>query len=415
MIELTIDRLGGRGDGIAESPDGLVYVPYAVPGDRLRVSLRGRRGQGRLAQIEAVLRPGPDRVSPPCPHFADCGGCVVQHLADAAYRRWKVGLLREALLRRGLADAPIADLLVMPPAGRRRARFAARRTNGGQQLGFNAGGSRRIVDLRACLILRPAIVEVLAPLRELLSAIVAGRQVIDVQVTETDSGLDLWLLADLSHGPRIDAALAEFAEARDLARLSVGLRPETLATRRDPRVVFAGVSVRPPADAFLQASRAGEAALTRLVEASVGEAASAADLYAGLGTFSFALGRRMAVRAVEGAAAQAEAVVAARNGATGLRPIEVEVRDLARRPLAAAELAEFDAVVFDPPRAGAARQAAELAASPVPRVVAVSCNPATFARDARTLVDGGYRLRRITPLDQFPWSRHLELVGDFAR
>jgi 23S rRNA (uracil1939-C5)-methyltransferase len=235
-----------------------------------------------------------------------------------------------------------------------------------------------------------------------------------VQVTETKTGLDLWLVLDLRHDARTDMRLADFAQAADLARLSTGARPEVVMVRRAPRVSFSGVPATPPPDGFLQASLAGEQALVQLVRQGVGDAASVADLFAGVGTFSFALAKGTRVMAVEGAGDQADALISARNAARR-GGIEVEVRDLERHALSVDELSAFDAVIFDPPRAGAARQVEALAASAVPRVVAVSCNPATFARDAASLADGGYRLLSVTPVDQFPWSRHLELVAAFQR
>lgn len=414
LVELRIESLGARGDGIAHDGAGLLYVPYTVPGDQVKATIAGRRGDGRLARLDRVLHPGPDRAAPPCPHFGACGGCALQHLEDGAYRRWKLDVLRQAMTRRNLDDGTIQDLIAVPPASRRRARFAALRARDGVHLGFNAPGSHMIVDLNACHILRPAIVDLLEDLRALLFDLLDVGRRADVQVTETETGLDLWLVADLLHQAQVDMRLAEFAQKADLARLSIGARPETALQRRAPRVTLTGVAVTPPADGFLQASLAGEQALVQLVRQGAGRAAKVADLFAGIGTFGFALAGGAEVLAVEGAADQARALIAARNAARR-GGIEVQVRDLERRPLAVEELAPFGAVIFDPPRAGANRQAAALAASEVPTIVAVSCNPATFARDALTLVQGGYRLLSVTPVDQFPWSRHLELVASFQR
>ncbi len=414
LVELRIESLGARGDGIAHDDDGVLYIPYGVPGDQVEATITGRRGDARLARLDRVLRPGPDRAAPPCPHFGTCGGCAVQHLNTGAYRRWKLDILHQAMKRRSLDDGTIQDLITVPPASRRRARFAARRTRNGVQLGFNIPGSHTIVNLTACHVLRPAIVNLLDDLRALLFDLLEVGRRADVQVTETETGLDLWLVADIPHRSHIDMRLAEFSQAADLARLSTGARPEVALQRRVPRVTLTGVAVTPPPDGFLQASLAGEQALVRLVCEGVGQAAKVADLFAGVGTFSFALGGGAEVLAVEGAADQIQALIAARNAARRSR-IEAQERDLERRPMSVDELAPFGAVIFDPPRAGANHQAAALAGSVVPRVVAVSCNPATFTRDALTLVQGGYRLLSVTPVDQFPWSRHLELVACFQR
>lgn len=418
-LQLKIEGLGSRGDGIAHDDDGTIYVPYGAPGDRVRATVTGHRGAARVARLDDVLQPGPGRVVPPCPHFGACGGCAVQHLDDGTYRRWKLDSLHQALARKGLLredsdGGVVQDLFAVPPASRRRARFAARRRSKDVLLGFNAPGSHDIVNLTGCHILRPAIVGLLAELRPLLFDLLSAGQRADVQVTETETGLDLWLVADLPHRAQVDMRLAEFVQGTDLARLSTGRRPEVALQQRAPRITLSGVAVTPPPDGFLQASQAGEEALVRLVRQGVDRAAKVADLFAGVGTFTFALAGAAEVLAVEGAADQAQALTAARNAARR-GGIAVEVRDLERRPLAVAELAPFDAVVFDPPRAGAARQAEALAASGVATIVAVSCNPATFARDAATLVNGGYRLLSIAPVDQFPWSRHLELVASFRR
>ncbi|MBT3532398.1 MAG: class I SAM-dependent RNA methyltransferase [Rhodospirillaceae bacterium] len=414
MTELTIDTLGGRGDGVAHDDAGPIYVPLTVPADRVEATITGRRGDARVARLDKVLRPGPARVEPPCPHFGQCGGCAMQHLATETYGEWKLDILRQALARRGLDNVPIRDMIAVPPASRRRARFSARHTRHGLHLGFNAPGSHDIVNLQTCHILVPAIVAVLDDVRALLSELLPGGGKADVQITETETGLDLWLVVNLRRNAQTDMRLAEFAQSLDLARLSMGLRPDVVMVRRAPRVTFNGVAVTPPPDGFLQASLAGERALVDLVRQGVGGAAKVADLFAGVGTFSFALDADVEVLAVEGAEDQAQALTEGRNGARRTR-IEVQVRDLERRHLSVDELRSFEAVVFDPPRIGARNQTPVLAASGVAKVVAVSCNPSTFARDARALVDGGYHLTAVTPVDQFPWSRHLELVAHFQR
>lgn len=422
-LELTVTALGGRGDGIAEHRGTAVFLPLTVPGDRVRVALGERRGEGIAGEALELLASGPDRAEPPCPHFGACGGCQVQHLRPEAYAAWKADLAAQALARRGLDTAVLTPLAALPPAGRRRAVFAARRGRSAVFLGFNERLSHRIVDLETCLVVRPEIAALLPRLRPVLAEVMAESEAMDVAVTLLEDGLDLVLAAAREPDLAARERLAAFAEAEDLARLSwrrgADGPAEPVAHRRPGIVRFGGVPVVVPPGGFLQASAEGEAVLVRLVTAAVGEAARVADLFAGCGTFTFPLAtsgtaaRR--VRAVDGdLAAFAALNRAARQAGLGER-VTASARDLAHDPLTPAELAEYDAVVFDPPRAGAREQAAALAASAVPVVVGISCNPASFARDARMLVDGGYRLERVTPVDQFLWSPHLELVGVFRR
>ncbi len=417
-IEGRIERLGAQGDGIMESPAGRCYVPYTVPGDRVMVRLGRPKGDGIAAQLREVLEPGPDRVEPPCPHFHACGGCALQHLADPAYAAWKRDLVVRALARHGLGEVEVAPLVRTAPGSRRRADFVARRVGAAVLLGFHEAESRRIVDLQTCLVLAPELVALMAPLRAALAPLLRPGQSLDARATLTESGIDLALVSELPADAATRAGLADFAAAADLARLAL-LRPdgegEDVVVRRTPLLRFGDVPVTPPAGGFVQASAAAEAALVAEVLAGVGEARRVADLYAGCGTFSFPLAARAKVHAVEGDRAALAALQAAAIAAGLAGRVNAERRDLARSPLAAAELDRFDAVVFDPPRAGAREQAAELARSKVPAVVGVSCSPASFARDAALLAAGGYRLMRLAPVDQFLWTPHVELVGTFRR
>ena len=418
---LVIDSVGARGDGIAQHNGRPVYLPFTAPGDRVRARLGTPRGEGQTAELVELLAEG-ERAPPACPHFGSCGGCALQHLAPDAYARTKEQQVAAALRQHGLDAVVMAPLRRIPPGTRRRARFAVERPRSAKSaplIGFNARASHRVVDMHVCAVLHPALVALVPRLRAATPLLWPPGASGAATATLSDAGLDI--LLDLAAAPDLATleALADFAAAADVARLAWGAAGDAAATpaavRRPPRVVLSGVPVDLPFEAFLQASVEAEAALTADVLAGVGDAARVADLHAGLGTFTFALAERAAVHAVEGARPAAAALTAAATRAGLGGRVTSERRDLDARPLTAAELAPFDAVVLDPPRAGAKAQSAALAAARVPRVVAVSCNPASFARDARLLVDGGYRLTRVQPIDQFVWSPHVELVAWFER
>jgi len=416
---LVVESVGARGDGIAIHEGRPVYLPLTAPGDRLRARLLAPRGEGWAGEVVELLAPG-ERMAPVCPHFGRCGGCALQHLAADAYARTKEQQVAAALRQHRVAAAELAPLRRLAPGTRRRARFAIERPRAGAPLlGFHGRASDRVVDMSVCAVLHPAVFAIVAPLRVLAGALWRKGSSGAATATLSDGGLDL--LLDLEAPPDLPALerLAGFAEAQDLARLAwrAGDAAEAtpVAMRRPPRVVFSGIAVDLPIDAFLQASVEADAVLAEEVLAGLGSAARVADLYAGLGTLTFALARRAAVHAVDASrpAMAALAAAAARAGLEGR--VTSERRDLEARPLLGDELQRFDAVVFDPPRAGARAQSAALAQSAAPRIVAVSCNPASFARDARLLVDGGYRLTRVQPIDQFIWSPHVELVAWFER
>lgn len=418
-VLLTVTRVGVRGDGIADHRGMPVYIPFTAPGDRVRARLGKARDEGRQASVVELVEAGA-RQAPPCPHFMTCGGCALQHLADEAYRQTKETQVRSALAHRGLDAAVVEPLFRLPPGTRRRARLALLRPRNGRVLaGFHGRESNAIVDMRVCPVLHVGLVALVAPLRDLAARLLRPSESGFATMTVLESGVDL--LLDLPGIPDMAGleALAEFADVRDLARLAWRGNPKEATTpaaeRRPARVVFAGVAVDVPSDSFLQASAEADRVLTELVLGGVAAATEIADLYAGLGTFTFALAARATVHAVDGARPAVMALTAAAARARLGARVSAEARDLEMRPLMADELRRFDAVVFDPPRAGAKAQSEALAASTVQRVVAVSCNPATFARDARALVDGGYRLTRVVPVDQFIWSPHVELVAWFER
>jgi 23S rRNA (uracil1939-C5)-methyltransferase len=392
----SIVRLAARGDGVTESGR---YVPLTAPGDRVAP--------------DGAVTPGPHHQVPPCRHFPECGGCQLQQVDDAAYAGYLAERIASALAAQGLAAAEIRPAHISPPNSRRRASLKAERRGKAVLLGFHAEASHRIVDMRECHILRPELFALVAPLRALLGALLGPRAAGGVAMTLADQGVDLLLDRIDADGLAASEALAAFAREHRLARLGLddGYGPQTRWEPEPVTVTLGGVAVPLPPGAFLQATREGEAALVAAVGEAVGEARTVADLFAGLGTLALSLDGR--ILAAEGARDAALALKAAANA--GQRPLFVDHRDLFRRPYTRAELGRFDAVVLDPPRAGAREQAAALAASSVPRIAYVSCNPATFARDARTLADGGYRLDWVQAVGQFRWSTHVELVGAFSR
>jgi 23S rRNA (uracil1939-C5)-methyltransferase len=414
---MTIDRLGGQGDGIGMVEGQTVYVPYGVPGDRLRVRLGQRRGQGVKAEIVAVEQPGPARRDPPCVHFGRCGGCALQHVANDVYAEWKRSRVVEALRQQGLGDAPVAPLIRTAAGSRRRITLAARARKGGVLLGFHAAESHDIVDLRECHVMQPALAALIAPLRDLLSNELRAGVEAENTATATAAGIDLLIRTEALPDRDKRVALAAFAQSQKLARLSWQAgrgEPEPIAQYRAPQVMFGGVAVDLPPGAFLQASAEAEQAMTALVVAAAANAKRLADLYAGCGTFTFPLAKTARVHAVEGDKDSLAALTAAARRSSVGR-ITAERRDLARNPLQPDELKPYDCAVFDPPRAGAKAQCEMLAKSRVPVAIAVSCDPGSFARDARILADGGYRLQAVTPIDQFVWSPHVEIVAVFRR
>ena len=408
MVErLVIDRLGARGEGIADTPDGPRYVPYTLPGETVEVEpWAGHPDRGRLSKVEVASG---ERIAPICPHFTVCGGCAVQQLAAAPYRAWKRALVVEALAQAKLA-ASVDALVDAHGDGRRRAVFHARRgTHDVLEVGFAALKAHQLVAIDRCPILAPGLDGAIEAAWAIAEALGRMRKPLDIQVTATDNGLDVDVRGS---GPLSAAAtgeLAHVAERRRLARLT--RHGEIVAQRTVPTMRIGRARVALPPSAFLQATAAGEAALAMLAETHCESAKSVADLFCGVGPFALRLAERARVSAADNDAAAIAALAAAARATQGLKPIDAQTRDLFRRPLVPAELKSFDVVVFDPPRQGAEAQARMLAESKVPRIVAVSCNPATFARDARILLGGGYRLQRVTPIDQFLYSPHVELVA----
>jgi 23S rRNA (uracil1939-C5)-methyltransferase len=417
IIDAQIVRLGAQGDGVAEHEGERLFVPYTTVGDRVRVRRIGADG----AEPLEFLTLSPKRAAPPCPHFGPsrCGGCLLQHLPDDVYAGWKIEMLRETLARSGLSGFTMQPLARTPPRARRRAEFAATVGRGEVRLGFHALASHEIIAIGPCPVLLPELEALLAPLRSFLLAAFRPPVTLDILATHIDGATELVFTG--SHPDSyLRERLAAFAEAQQLARIAwrkdKRRSPEVIAQRTPLQARFGSVTVDLPPAAFLQASAEGEQAIIAAVTRAVGNARHVADLYAGCGAIALALagGKRQVVAVEREGEMIAALETAARRAVLGGQ-IRTETRDLVRRPLIGDELRDLDAVIFDPPREGAAAQAQALAQSKVKLVVAVSCNPATFGRDARTLVDGGYRLTEVTPIDQFLWSPHLEVVGGFRR
>lgn len=391
-------RIAARGDGV--TADGR-YFALTAPGDRVAA--------------DGAIIPGPHHAPPACPHFPECGGCQLQQLDEASFAQFVTERVTNALSGQQLALPEVMPAHISPSNSRRRASLRAERRGRKVLIGFNAGKSHRIVDMTECAILHPALFALIAPLRALLGPMLREKRAAGVRMTLTDQGVDLLLDGIEAAGLAAAEGLSRFAEDNALARLSLddGLGPQTRWEPEPVTVTLGGVAVGVPHDAFLQATQDGEAALIAAVRDAIGDAPTAADLFSGLGTFALSVVEGRKVYAAEAARDSAFAL----KGAAGRvqAPVFVEHRDLYRRPLTTAELDRFGAVILDPPRAGAEEQIRALASSKTPRIAYVSCNPATFARDAKTLIEGGYRMDWVKPVGQFRWSTHVELAAAFAR
>ena len=403
--KIAIEGLGHRGDGIATVAGRPVFVAGALPGEIVLVS-----GPGERPRLAAVIDASPDRVEPPCRHAARCGACVLQHAADGLYSGWKRDLLASALAAERI-EVDIAATIRVAPGLRRRVTLAlARGPDKRVSLGFHGSRDRAVFAVEACVVAHPAIVAALPGLSGLLSALAPAKGERDVTILATTAGLDVWVSG---HVPRDTRRLAEGAGMLGLARLAIGA--EVVATFRPPALDVGGVSLVPPPGGFVQAVGEAEDALAGIVLGHLAGARRALDLFSGAGAFALRLARATAVHAVEGDRAALAALDRGWRGAPGLKPVTTETRDLFRVPVTATEIARHDAVVIDPPRQGATAQAIELARSKVSRLAYVSCNPTSFARDAKVLLAGGWKLGTVTPVDQFLWSSHLELVATFER
>lgn len=410
---LTISHIGGQGDGVARTERGPVFAPLTLPGEVIRAEVR----DGRAEAVE-IVTPSPDRIAPVSPQYGDCGGCSLQHWASTPYLDWKREQVRAALAREGI-ETEVEATVATPPGSRRRLALHARRGPDGRAiLGFKARKSWRLVQVNACPVADPRIVAAIPALARVAEAFLEHpKSAPTLHVTWTLDGLDVDVtgVERRSGGLSADARMRAITAAAqaDLARLSQA--GETLVMARRPRVAFGPAIVPLPAGGFLQAVPQAETAMVERAVEAVRGAGKIADLFCGAGTFTFPLATAAPVLAADASAEGIAALKAGIGAARGLKPITAQARDLFRRPLSPYDLKGCDAVVFDPPRAGAAEQTAQIAQTKAQVVVGVSCNPTTFARDARILIDAGFRLERATPVDQFLWSAHVELVGVFKR
>lgn len=404
---LQITAMGRHGEGVAEGEDGTVYLPFALPGEIVRATIDGNR-----ARLVEVIEPSPDRIDPPCPHFGLCGGCRLQHWRHGAYAEWKRGLVETALKHRAI-EAPVNDLIDAHGLGRRRVTLHVLFAGGRVLAGFMAGRSHRLIDLDACCILCPDLAEAPDIARQLGSAVKGRAKGIDMLITASETGLDCDLRGRIPDHPDIQMDLSETAQRLDLARVTVN--GDLGLERRVPMLSAGKARIPLPPGAFLQATVLGEETLARLVMDGVGEASRIADLFCGTGPFALRMAERASVLAVDSDEPVLRALDRAARATPDLKPVTTGQRDLFRNPLTARELDRFAAVIFDPPRAGAEAQARELSQSKALTVVAISCDPATLARDLAILMQGGYRIESVTPVDQFHYAAHVETVAVLRR
>ncbi|WP_425071474.1 class I SAM-dependent RNA methyltransferase [Sagittula sp. S175] len=405
QIRVTVERLGHLGDGIAAHDGTPIYVPGALPGE----VVEGAVDNG-VMDAPKIVTPVAERISPPCRHAKACGGCQLQHADYAFVTRWKQEVVTRALTAQGL-EAEMRPCIVSPPQSRRRAGFSARRTKKGALAGFHAKGSDVVIAVPDCQLVRPVIANAL-PLAEALAVAGASRKgELSVMVTDSDAGLDISVRGGKPIDDLFRVELANIAQQHDLARLTWD---DEALTFRPAYQTFGAAQVVPPPGAFLQATAEGEAALLAGVREALNGATHILDLFAGCGTFALPLADQARVHAAEGERAMVQALDKGWRQAQGLKHVTHEARDLFRNPLLPDELARFDGVVIDPPRAGAEAQVAQMAKARIPRIAFVSCNPVTFARDAATLTQAGYKLDWVQTVDQFRWSTHVELVAQLT-
>ena len=399
-----IHSLSVNGDGIADGP---VYVPFSLPGELVDGEVVGNR-----IDSPRIQHPSDQRVKAPCPHFKSCGGCAMQHASDPFVATWKAEVIAHALSAQGLT-ADLRMTLTSPPQSRRRATLAGKRTKNGAMVGFHTRASNIIIPIPNCTLLHPAIMAAIPALEEMTVIGASRKAELSIAVSVTDNGLDISVSKGKDPEAGVLAEMARLVELHKFSRLT--WNDESIAARAPATVDIDGISVAPPPGAFMQATETGQKTLIDAVRSIVGDVNTVVDLFAGCGTFSLPLARAATVHAVEGEAPLLNALMSAWRQSTGMKPVSVEKRDLFRNPLLPEELNPYDAIVIDPPRAGAEAQCRMIADSSVKTIAFVSCNPVTFARDASILCQSGFKLNFVQPVDQFRWSSHVELVASFTR
>lgn len=424
-VEGVIERMGGQGHGVLDREGERFYVPFTVPGDRIAAKVGEKRGDGFAAQLSVLEAEGPDRVEAPCMHFQACGGCALQHWRDAAYRAWKRDKLAAALARRDIHDVAIGELVAVPDRSRRRAEFITRRVKDKVLMGFHEAQSRKIVDLQDCLVLKPELFALLPALRGMMLPVLGDGWAVDLKVTWTETGADVLITGKLKMRVQERIELSKAAKAAGLGRLSARFDdrgdPELLYQGSEPpRVRFGGTPVTLAPGGFLQATAEAEQAMADFALDALKDCKRVADLFSGCGAFALRLAEAgNTVWAVDADRPAIAALTAAAKSAN-LSRVTATARDLERQPLTRGELKKLDALLLDPPRAGAKAQvqqiaeAAKMGEAPG-LIVMASCDPSSFARDARTLLEAGYRLEKAVPIDQFRWSPHLEIASIFRR
>jgi 23S rRNA (uracil1939-C5)-methyltransferase len=410
--ELELTAMGARGDSTARGADGVIHVPYALPGERVRARIAGGR-----AEVLEVLRPSAERQDPACRHFGRCGGCQLQHWREGPYLAWKREQVVEALAKRGLGGAQVEPTAPAWGEGRRRAAFHAARQNGQVRIGFIERGGARLTPIAQCPVLAPALEKVALALPPLAELALPIRGEVTLHCLLTDAGVDVAIKGagrvELMHRAALEA-LSAMAERLDLARLSIDGEP--IVERAKPLLRMGRTLVAPPPGAFLQPTALGEETLASLTLEALKGARRVIDLFSGVGTFALRVAEQAEVLAAESDSEALAALKRAADGAGGaLKTVTTLRRDLLRTPMSSLEMKKFDGAVIDPPRSGARLQAEQIARAPIRRLAYVSCDPASFARDVRVLVEHGFTLTRITPVDQFRWSPHVEVVGAMER
>lgn len=404
--------MGARGDSTARGPDGVIHAPFALPGERVRARIAGGR-----AEVLELLEASAERQDAACRHFGRCGGCQLQHWREAPYLAWKRQQVVEALTKRGLGGAEVEPTVPAWGEGRRRAAFHAARQDGQVRIGFIERGGARLTPIAQCPVLAPALEQVALALAPLAELALPMRGEITLHCLLTDAGVDVAIKGagrvELMHRPALEA-LSAMADRLDLARLSIDGEP--IVERAKPLLRMGRALVTPPPGVFLQPTALGEETLARLTLDALAGARRVIDLFSGVGTFALRVAEQAEVLAAESDAEALAALKRAADGAGGaLKQVATLRRDLLRTPMSSLEMKKFDAAVIDPPRSGARLQAEQIARAPIRRLAYVSCDAASFARDVKVLVEHGFTLTRITPVDQFRWSPHVEVVGAMER